>query len=286
MVPASSNLYKKQLPQTEIVESAQIAALKTLEDPKKLYAALALKGAKEEQTAEAQANSILSLLSQPVTPYSNPEMDAEIQNRFARLEKGIQVPKRNDTVDLITLLAPALVSLFGGETGALAAPAGAKAGTDILEGRRKQDIEDLKLGQDKYKESLKNLMDLRKMQQEAYDKSASGNLERNKAMLSAYSEREKSASATQKDALSGQASLAGKQADTRLSAGKEMASLEMKPFEENAKTVRAGILAGKPTEGNLKAAGQLGTTLQGVSNYQDLIRRTGGKMPSETTKYA
>ena len=103
--------------------------LQRKEDLGSVYGAL-----KDSQT---QYQDILNKIKEPAPDYS-PSMD--YQGELARLgeqEQNIQDFKEDPVAKSIMMLAPAIASIFGGETGALAAPRAAAAGNEMYSAEMK-----------------------------------------------------------------------------------------------------------------------------------------------------
>ena len=81
--------------------------------------------------SQAEYQDILNKIKEPAPDYT-PSMD--YKGELARLgeqEKGIQDIKEDPVAKSIMMLAPAIASIFGGETGAMAAPKAASAANEM-----------------------------------------------------------------------------------------------------------------------------------------------------------
>jgi cell division septum initiation protein DivIVA len=158
-VEIPSENYKRQVPQSEIIENTYNPALNRMT---KIGGNIrdeleALQGQKSEY-----AKKMAELTSRPIGgSYQNPGLDTEIMKQMESLPQE-SVPQSDMITEAILNLGPALGAMFLGESGALAAPVALKQGREIFHSAKKMDTDALNARRKESEARIRNLIALRK----------------------------------------------------------------------------------------------------------------------------
>lgn len=248
------------------------------------------------------------LLEQYNNPVQLPEKQSGADAEIASLQKQyeeLQRPSSPDmTTELINALGPALLAIgFGGGGNAAAAQGGVSsfaqgqtnsqnnakiqaeerrakilAGAKRLEGAAALKKAEL----DGRSSDFKNNLDLRKLQIDLAKSYMDAGMDREKAFIQSADEIKKLSSQNNQLGINSVADTENKALD-RLSR-EEIAALNAKSAEERAKIAgKAKTAAPKPSNADeRKSAAFYGALKQATTQYDDLIKKSGGKLPSET----